>query len=101
MARMLLSVKPIFVESIISGQKLYEYRKFRCKKDVKNWKELQMISEKKTKDNSGITRDFFCKYYKNKQKAFAYKLTNLIIYKNPLSLSDLGVTHAPQSYKYI
>lgn len=46
MARMLLSVKPIFVESIISGQKLYEYRKFRCKKDVKNWKELQMISEK-------------------------------------------------------
>ena len=31
---MLLSINPEYVESILQGKKIYEYRKFRCRDDV-------------------------------------------------------------------
>ena len=34
MCQMLLSINPEYVESILQGKKLYEYRKFRCREDV-------------------------------------------------------------------
>ena len=34
MCKMLLSINPEYVESIIQGDKLFEYRKFRCRDDV-------------------------------------------------------------------
>ena len=34
MCQMLLSINPQYVEHIFSGKKRYEYRKFRCRKDV-------------------------------------------------------------------
>ena len=34
MSKMLLSINPQYVEHIFSGKKRYEYRKFRCRKDV-------------------------------------------------------------------
>ena len=34
MCQMLLSINPEYVESILAGTKLYEYRKFRCRDDV-------------------------------------------------------------------
>ena len=34
MCQMLLSINPEFVESILNGTKLFEYRKFRCREDV-------------------------------------------------------------------
>lgn len=33
MCQMLLSINPEYVESILQGTKLYEYRKFRCRDD--------------------------------------------------------------------
>jgi len=44
---------------------------------------------------------FFDKYYENKSKAVAFKLDKVTKYKEPLSLSDLGINSAPQSFIFI
>ncbi len=122
MCQMLLSINPEYVESILQGTKLYEYRKFRCREDVDKIviyatapqkqvvaeAEIEYIVEddvlsvwRQTKNHSGITYSFFRKYYKGKKKAVAYRLKNIVIYDKPLSLKDIGVSCAPQSYRYL
>ncbi|MCM1099788.1 MAG: ASCH domain-containing protein [Clostridium sp.] len=122
MCQMLLSINPEFVTSILQGKKLYEYRKFRCRDDVDKIiiyataPQKQVVGEAEiasileddlltvwhqTKKYSGITYKFFRKYYKGKKVAVAYQLKNLIIYDKPLALEDIGVSCAPQSYRYI
>ena len=122
MCQMLLSINPEFVESILNGTKLFEYRKFRCREDVDKIiiyatapqkqvvaeAEIEYIIEddvlnvwRKTKQHSGITYSFFRKYYKGKKKAVAYRLKNVVVYDKPLSLKVLGVSCAPQSYCYL
>ena len=122
MCQMLLSINPEYVESILQGTKLYEYRKFRCREDVDRIviyatapqkqvvaeAEIEYIVEddvlsvwRQTKNHSGITYSFFRKYYKGKKKAVAYRLKNIVIYDKPLSLKDIGVSCAPQSYRYL
>ena len=122
MCQMLLSINPEYVESIIEGKKLYEYRKFRCREDVDKIiiyataPRKQVVGEveiadiieddlltvwHQTKEHSGITYNFFRKYYRGKKTAVAYLLKNLLIYDEPLSLEGIGVSCAPQSYRYI
>lgn len=122
MCQMLLSINPEYVESILQGEKMYEYRKFRCRDDVDKIiiyatapkkrvvaeAEIADILEddvlnvwRKTKDYSGITYTFYRKYYKGKKKAVAYHLRNVVIYEEPLTLEEIGVSCAPQSFRYI
>ena len=122
MCQMLLSINPEFVESILNGTKLFEYRKFRCREDVDKIiiyatapqkqvvaeAEIEYIIEddvlnvwRQTKQHSGITYSFFRKYYKGKKKAIAYRLKNVVLYDKPLSLEDICVSCAPQSYCYL
>lgn len=122
MCKMLLSINPVYVESILQGEKIYEYRKFRCRDDVDKIiiyataPQKQVVAEaeiadiieddvlsvwRKTKEHSGITYSFFRKYYRGKKKAVAYQLKNLVIYHKPLTLENIGVSCAPQSYRYI
>lgn len=122
MCQMLLSINPEFVTSILQGKKLYEYRKFRCRNDVNKIiiyataPQKQVVAEaeiadiveddvlnvwRQTKDYSGITYRFFRKYYKGKKKAVAYHLKNIVIYEKPITLEDIGVSCAPQSYRYL
>ncbi|MDD6547668.1 hypothetical protein [Blautia massiliensis (ex Durand et al. 2017)] len=122
MCKMLLSINPEYVESIIQGDKLFEYRKFRCRDDVDKIviyataptkavigeADIAEILEddvlsiwNQTKDHSGVSYPFFRKYYKGKKKAFAYRLNNLVVYDEPRSLEDIGVSHAPQSFRYL
>jgi predicted transcriptional regulator len=119
---MLLSINPEYVQSILQGTKLYEYRKFRCRSDVDKIiiyataplkqvvaeAEIASIVEddvlsvwKQTKEYSGVTYSFFRKYYKGKKTAVAYRLKNVVIYDEPLALEDIGVSCAPQSYRYL
>ena len=56
---------------------------------------------KKTKEESGIDKNFFDKYYENKNEAVAYKLKNVMKYRRPRELKDYGVSTAPQSFQYI
>ncbi len=122
MCQMLLSINPEYVESILKGTKLYEYRKFRCRDDVDKIiiyatapqkqvvaeAEIEYIVEddvlsvwRQTKKHSGVSYTFFRKYYKGKKKAVAYRLKNVVIYDKPLTLADIGVSCAPQSYCYL
>ncbi len=122
MSRMLLSIKPEYVTKIISGKKKYEFRKFHCRKDVDTIviyataPVKQVVGEvpviaiiedavedvwKRTHHDGGITKKAYTAYYRNKSMAIAYQLGKVITYDEPLALSDVGLSYAPQSFAYI
>ena len=119
---MLLSINPEHVENIMSGNKLFEFRKVRCRNDVdkiiiySTSPVMRVVGEVQvleiivdgpeqvwdiTSEHSGITKVFYDKYFKNKDKAVAYRLGKIKRYEVPLSLSDLGINFAPQSFIYV
>ena len=55
----------------------------------------------KTKQDSGITKSFFDSYFLNRDIAYANKVRDTALYKNPLSLSDFDLNFAPQSFVYL
>ena len=118
MSRMLLSIKPEYVNKIVAGKKKYECRKFHCREDVDTIViyatapvkqvigEVSIISIiedavdevwKQTRPEGGITKKAFMEYYKNKQVAIAYQLGEVMQYDEPMSLSDVGLSYVPQS----
>ena len=122
MCAIVLSINPEYVDEILSGKKLYEFRKTKCKQRVDKIyiystspiskvvaeAEVEDILEgtpqeiwKLTKSYSGINKTFFDKYYKNRLKAFAYKLQNITEYEKPFDLSEIGIENAPQSFQYV
>ncbi len=122
MCKILLSINPEHVENILSGVKRYEFRKARCRSDVDKILiystspvsmvvgEAQIVDvieddpEKVwelTGDYSGIDKVFFDQYFREKNKAIAYKLGKIKKYLEPLRLSDFGINFAPQSFIYV
>lgn len=122
MCKILLSINPEHVTHILDGTKEYEFRKIKCRegvdgviiyctapvKQVVAEADIDTILEDtpenvwlQTEKKSGISAEFFFKYYEGKAKAIAYKLTNLNIFDNPKTLADYGVSVAPQSFVYV
>lgn len=122
MCKILLSINPEHVENIFNGTKEYEFRKVKCKQPVEKIiiystaPVMQVVGEakvesvledtpdivwKRTKKKAGINESFFQRYYEGKEKAFAYKLSNVVRYECPKDLSFYGVKAAPQSFIYI
>lgn len=123
MCRILMPIKPEYVDEILAERKKYEYRKIKAKRnnidkmiiystspimkvvaevDIKEI--LEEDPEKlweMTKNESGITKDFYNKYYKNKNTAIAYKLGKIRIYDKPKNLDDIGINYVPQSFVYL
>lgn len=121
----LLSIKPNFVEEMISGEKKYEYRKKVFKRPdvssvivyatkpygkVVGEFEIEEIIEEDidtlwndTKHLSGISEEFFYEYFRNRESGFAIKIKEFIEYDRPLELSELDskIKMAPQSFCYI
>lgn len=119
----ILSIKPQFVEKILSGVKIYEYRKtvFRrpvsriyiyssspVKRIVAEFVLETVLSDtplkiwEKTKDGSGIDEISFFDYFGDRKQAFALKIKDLHIYNqkyNPYEILPNFI--APQSYCYI
>lgn len=54
-----------------------------------------------TKEKSGINKDSFDKYYKNKSSVIAYKLSNIVKYDITKELKDYGIEFPPQSFIYV
>lgn len=123
MRKILLSIKPEYVEQILAGTKLVEYRK-RIPKDAVGMKVLIYCSSPikrvvaeftignfllgspgelwlKTSTVGGVSQKTYEDYFENKTRAFAYQITDLRIFEQPKSLSDYGVVTAPQDYCYI
>lgn len=122
MSKILMSIKPEYVDKIFSGSKKYEYRKRMCKekidtiivyssspiqKVVGELKIKQVLYDKKTiiwnKTNKygGITKIKYDNYYENCGYAVAYEIEKAILYDKQKDLKDFNVKKAPQSYVYI
>lgn len=123
MCAILMPIKPEYVYEILNGNKKYEYRKIKAKKDnvdkmiiyatapikkiVAEVKIVDILEDtpdniwKKTQKYSGIEKKFYNSYYKNKDVAIAYQLENIIKYEKPLDLKDLGINYYPQSFVYL
>lgn len=102
--KVLLSIKPEFAEKIFDGSKRYEFRKSIFKNSsvdiivvYASAPVQQVIGEfdvedilvenpselwHKTKEHSGITKDFFDQYFKVKDKGYAIKISKTRRYKS-------------------
>lgn len=122
MRKILISINPEHVNNIFSGIKKFEYRKKVAKKDIKSiiiystYPEKRIVGEakirsiiaetpenlwRKTKDYSGISKEFFDVYFMGREIAYAYELYDVKKYKKPKQLLAYGVHCAPQSFIYI
>lgn len=120
--KIIISINPKHVENIINGTKKYEYRTKAAKQDISSIIIYETVPVKKivaeaeiievlelspedlwdeTKEFSGISKDFYDVYFKNRNVAYAYKLGKIKVYKEPKSLLDFGVKYAPQSFVYV
>ena len=121
--KVLLSIKPEFVEKIFAGTKKYEFRKslFR-RRDVKfvviyasapikrvvgEFEIDEILSDdvdtiwERTKMYSGISKEFYNSYFKNRKTANAIQIGHLIRYEKTKPLSEYHINQAPQSFCYI
>lgn len=122
--KVLLSIKPEFVEKIFSGEKLFEYRKAIFKNENIStviiystmpvgkivgefrFKKIHIDSPeiiwKETKKYSGISKDFFFDYFKNREEAYAIEIEEVNKYDEPLDpRSVFPHFTAPQSFCYM
>ncbi|MTK06519.1 MAG: ASCH domain-containing protein [Hungatella sp.] len=119
----LLSIKPVFVEEIMAGNKRFEYRKRIFKQDVDSvviyasmpvgkivgeFKIGEIINKspkdvwQETKDYSGISYRFFQSYFKGKKEAYAIQIKEFVPYDIPIDPYKDDINFVPpQSYKYI
>lgn len=122
MRKILISIKPEYVNNIINGTKKFEYRTIAAKEDISSlviyctYPKKKVVAEasimevlklsplemwNQTKDYSGISEEKFFLYFKNRKYAYAYKLGEIKIYDEPLKLIDLGISYPPQSFIYL
>lgn len=121
--RVLLSIKPVFAEKIFSGKKKYEFRRSMFKRaEIKTvvvyastpvrkiigefeigdilYEDIDSLWQK-TQRHSGITEDYFYKYFDKKEQGFAIKIKSFKKYKEPVSLKRRYGVLPPQSYTYL
>lgn len=119
---LLISIKPEFVEKIMTGEKKYEFRKNIFRKHVEKIYIYSTYPEKKIvgyfefneydedtpqnlwnnySDVAGISKESFFDYFKEKDTGFAIKIDNLKIFNQPIDVSTLDDFKAPQSFCYV
>ena len=122
MRKIIISINPEHVQNIISGVKKYEYRKIAAKQNISaiiiyetspvkmvvaeaEIIDVLMLSPdelwEQTKHASGITKQFFDRYFAGRDVAHAYKLGKIKVYDKPKMLMDYGIKTAPQSFVYV
>lgn len=122
MRAILLSIKPEYVEKILAGSKIYEYRKRLAKTQsttilIYSTSPVMKIVAKaeilgticaspsalweKTKGSGGITRRKYREYFYGCKTAYAYELGKICRFDPPKTLSDYNLVLAPQSFVYV
>ncbi len=121
--KVLLSIKPEYVEKIFSGIKKYEYRRsiFKnkeidtiviyssspVKRIVGEFKIKNIIKDLPEKlwelspENTGIDKIKFKEYFFMKEEGYAIEIGRIKKYKTPKLLEEVGVKKAPQSFLYL
>lgn len=119
----ILSIKPDFVEKILSGEKKFEYRKKIFKQPVdtvviySSSPVQKFVGEftvsnivhsdildvwKETKSESGISYNYYRKYFSKHKEAYALEISDLKIYETPINPTDIiSDFKPPQSYCYL
>ncbi|MDY2888439.1 MAG: ASCH domain-containing protein [Candidatus Caccosoma sp.] len=122
MNEIILSIKPEYANKIFDGTKKYEFRKRIAKKEISKIivyssspvhlivgevKVIGVLSLKPsllwklTKNESGISKTKFIKYFKKCKIAYAYMLGEVKKYDIPKALIDFNIKQAPQSFIYV
>ncbi|NPE55824.1 ASCH domain-containing protein [Dickeya dadantii] len=122
--KVLLSIKPEYVDKILSGEKRFEFRKVNFSKQgvtkvlIYATKPVgKLVGEfevteihqgspdsiwKITKSFAGIDKKYFDSYYEGRDKAVAIAIGKVDIYEKPRDLDSLGEKITPpQSFCYI
>lgn len=118
----ILPIKPLFAEKVLSGEKKYEYRKKLCQKEINkiylySTSPVKMIVGEaevvdkmrmdkdllwaKTRGQAGITKEFYDQYFARQDYACAYKIGDVKSYSRPIALHRIGIEHVPQSFIYV
>ncbi|MBP2134241.1 putative transcriptional regulator [Methanomicrobium sp. W14] len=119
----LLSIKPRYVEKIISGKKRYEFRKvgfketvgevytyssFPVKKIVGKFHVGQIIEDhpknlwSQLQEFSGINEDEFFSYFKGKNNGFAISIDDMVTFDTPIDPWEMDSSfNPPQSFQYL
>lgn len=119
---LLISIKPKFAEKILSGEKTFEFRKRLPKEPVDTMliyasSPVQRIIGyahidgtltlslsdlwEKTKNDAGITHEYFQEYFARQNKGSALILSSPVRFSHPVKLEEIGVERAPQSFMYV
>ena len=119
----LLSIKPEFAEKIFSGEKGFEFRKATFSRDVSSivlyvtapvgkivgeFKVVSILEDtpaslwEQTRDQAGISKQFFFTYFKGRKKAFAIEIGNPRKYEEAIDPDRDGQKFVPpQSFRYL
>jgi predicted transcriptional regulator len=120
--KVVLSIKPEFAFKIFDGTKRFEFRKAIFKNPLVKQvivyasspvqrvigefeiEEILKYEKKQlweiTKQESGITEDFFFQYFKEKENGYAIRIKNTITYETPRYLKEYYNLYPPQSFAY-
>lgn len=121
--KVLLSIKPEYVEQIFNGQKRFEYRKILFKdpnvstvivystmpigKIVGEFNVKQIHRDKpsklwsKTKQYSGVAEEFYNKYFIGKTEGYAIEIDEPFLYEQPIDPKEIVEGFVPpQSFFY-
>ena len=122
MCKILMAIKPQFVDQILSGEKKYEFRTKVAQRDVdtiviyctapvkKIVAEVRICSVisadindlwNKTNQYAGISSDYFMSYFNDHEIGYAYELGKVKRFSEPKELKEYGLSFAPQSFVYV
>lgn len=120
--KILLSVKPEYIDKIFDGLKTFEYRRKLPQKTISSIVlyatdpvqrivgEVEVIGTisasptalwEQTKHSAGISRAKYRDYFNKRKKANAFILGKVTRYQSPKALSDYKISSAPQSFQYL
>ena len=116
-----LSIRPPYARAILEGKKTFEYRRSIPRKEIDKIliyeaapasmvvastriKQIICLPLDKlwlrTSQGSGISKEFFDRYFDGKEAGYAYELEDVHEFEIPLPLSHFGLAKAPQSFAY-
>lgn len=122
--RVLLSIRPVHVENILSGVKRFEFRRrMFTRRDVRSvliystmpvgrlvaeFEIAEILEDEpdrlwaRTHADSGISKDYFDAYFEGRNTAFALGIGALTIFETPIEPTELIEDFTPpQSYRYV
>lgn len=124
MKKILLSIKPLYANRILSGQKKVEYRKqVISRKDISHVliyasrPVCRVVGEfriagvilsdtpdklwEKTARISGINKTDYFAYFANHSIAYGYQIEDVKAFDKPRTLLEYGLKRAPQNFVYV